>query len=114
MSVVSITSEGALIQAQVLTLARRIKALIEKGDKAAEKAEQFYKSAGIHIKEIKQKESEHWETIVREQCGLGRSRAYELIAIADGRTTLEKVRAAATERQKVHRAKSESVTYGRR
>ena len=38
----------------VLTLARRVKALIEKGDRAAEKAEQFYKSAGIHIKEIKE------------------------------------------------------------
>ena len=104
-----VTGDDALIPAQVLNLARRIKVLIEKGDKAAEKAEQFYKSAGIHIKEIKQKESEHWETIVRDQCGLGRSRAYELMAIADGRTTLEKVRAGANERKKVHRAKSESV-----
>ena len=32
------------------------------------------------------------------------------MAIADGRTTLEKVRAGANERQRVHRAKSESVT----
>jgi len=32
------------------------------------------------------------------------------MAIADGRTTLEKVRASTNERQKVHRAKSESVT----
>ena len=95
----------------VETLVRHVKALIEKGDKAAEKAEQFYKSAGIHIKEIKQ-QSEDWETIVREQCNIGRSRAYELMAIADGRTTLEKVRASTNERQKVHRAKpeQESVT----
>jgi hypothetical protein len=98
----------AVVPAQVLTLARRVKALIEKGDRAAEKAEQFYKSAGIHIKEIKE-QSEDWETIVREQCGLGRSRAYELMAIADGRTTLEKVRAGTNERKKVHRAWSESV-----
>jgi hypothetical protein len=53
--------------------------------------------------------SNEWETIVREQCGLGRSRAYELMAIADGKTTLEKVRATTNERKKVHRAKSESV-----
>jgi hypothetical protein len=74
------------ISAQVLTLVRRVKALIEKGDRAAEKAEQFYKSAGIHTKEIKE-QSEDWETIVREKCGIGRSRAYELMAIADGKTT---------------------------
>jgi hypothetical protein len=109
MDAATITSDGALIPAQVVNLARRIRALVEKGDRAAEKAEQFYKAAGIHIKEIKQKQSEHWETIVREQCGVGRSRAYELMAIADGKTTLEKVRADTNDRQKVHRAKSESV-----
>src|SRR6516165_827288 len=86
-----VTRDGALIPAPVMALTRRIKALIDKGDRAAEKAEQFYKAAGIHIKEIKQTQSERWEIIVREQCGLGRSRAYELMAIADGKTTLEKV-----------------------
>jgi hypothetical protein len=44
----------ALIPAQVLTLARRIKALVEKGDRAADKAEQFYKAAGLHNKDIKE------------------------------------------------------------
>jgi hypothetical protein len=101
------------ISAQVLTLVRRVKALIEKGDRAAEKAEQFYKSAGIHIKEIKE-QSEDWETIVREQCGLGRSRVYELIAIADGKTTVEKVRADANERKRVHRAKSDPASVPER
>src|SRR5262249_14526552 len=50
----------------------------------------------------------------REQCGLGRSRAYELMAIADGRTTLEKVRASTNERQKVHKTKSQSVITDRK
>jgi hypothetical protein len=86
-------TKRVIATSSVGTLVRRVKALIEKGDKAAEKAEQFYKSAGIHIKEIKQ-QSEDWETIVREQCNIGRSRAYELMAIADGRTTFEKVRAS--------------------
>jgi hypothetical protein len=99
--------------AQVLTLVRRIKALVEKADRAADKAEQFYKSAGIHIKEIKE-QSEDWETIVREQCGLGRSRAYELMAIADGKVTLEKVRADANERKKVHRTKSDGASVPER
>jgi hypothetical protein len=109
MNATPVTRDGALISAQVLTLTRRINALVEKGDRAAEKAEQFYKAAGIHIKEIKQRQSENWETIVRDKCGLGRSRAYELMAIADGKTTLENVRADTNERKKVHRAKPESV-----
>jgi hypothetical protein len=92
------------VPAQVLTLTRRIKALIEKGDRAAEKAEQFYKSAGIHIKEIKE-QSEDWETIVRDKCGLGRSRAYELMAIADGKTTLEKLRERSNTSSRVSHAK---------
>jgi uncharacterized protein YdaT len=91
-----------------LSITRRIKALIEKGDKAAEKAEQFYKAAGIHVKEIKE-QSEDWETIVREQCGLGRSRAYELMAIADGRTTLEKVRDRSNRSSKISHAKKSAV-----
>ena len=89
-------------------LARRVKALIERADKAADKAEQFYKSAGLTIKEIKEK-FPNWEAIVRDECGIGRSRAYELMAIADGRTTLEKVRASINERQKIHKARSQSV-----
>jgi hypothetical protein len=96
--------ETAATSAAVLTLARRVKALIEKGDRAAEKAEQFYKAAGIHIKEIKE-QSEDWETIVRERCGLGRSRAYELMAIADGKTTLEKLRERSNTSSRVSHAK---------
>ena len=57
-------------RAAVTALARRVKVLIEKGDRAAEKAEQFYKAAGIHIRQIKEESLDNWETIVREQdCG---------------------------------------------
>jgi hypothetical protein len=93
-----------------LSLARRIKAMIEKAETYHEKAENLYKSAGIHIAEIKDKRPDDWEAIVKDECGLGRSRAYELMAIADGRTTLEKVRASTNERKKIHRTKpKESV-----
>jgi hypothetical protein len=102
------TKETRRFPKPVLTLARRVKVLIEKGDKAAEKAEQFYKAAGIHIKEIKE-QSDDWETIVREQCGLGRSRAYELMAIADGKTTLEKVRDRSNRSSKISHAKKSAV-----
>jgi hypothetical protein len=90
-------------------LARRVKALIEKADKAADKAEQFYKSAGLTIKEIKEKYPDDWEAIVRDECGIGRSRAYELISIADGKANLAMIRANTNERQKIHKAKSQSV-----
>jgi hypothetical protein len=97
------------IPAQVLTLTRRVKALIEKGDRAADKAEQFYKAAGIHIKEIKDKRPEDWESIIREVCDVGRSRAYELMAIADGKTTLEKVRDRSNRSSKISHAKKSAV-----
>ena len=101
-------------RAAVSALARRVKVLTEKGDRAAEKAEQFYKAAGIHIRQIKEQSLDDWETVVRGQCNIGRSRAYELMAIADGKTTLEKVRASTNERQKIHKAKSQSVNNGRK
>jgi hypothetical protein len=111
--VIEINDEVPVSVPAVMGLARRVRALIEKGDKAAEKAEQFYKAAGIHIKEIKEQCPQSWEGVVQRECDIGRSRAYELMAIADGRTTLEKVRAQTNERQKAHKAKSESVTNGR-
>jgi hypothetical protein len=107
--VIEIAEEGPVSVPAVMALARRVKALVEKGDRAADKAEQFYKAAGIHIKEIKEQCPLNWEGIVQHRCGIGRSRAYELMAIADGRTTLEKVRASTNDRKKVHRAKSKSV-----
>jgi len=102
--------DTAAVPEKVLALARQVKALIEKADKAADRAEQLYKSAGLTIIKIKEQSPEDWETIVQRECGKGRSRSYELMAIADGRTTLEKVRAGTNKRQKIHRAKSESVT----
>jgi hypothetical protein len=77
-------------------LTKTIKVLIEKGDKAREKAEQFYIAAGQHLKTLK---AEHkgntaeWELLLKDKCGIGKSRAYELMKIADGRTSVEQVRA---------------------
>jgi hypothetical protein len=46
-----------------------------------------------------------------EEFGIGRSRAYELLAIADGKATVATIRASTNERQKkmIHKAKSQSV-----
>jgi hypothetical protein len=86
-------------------LARQIKNLVAKGEAACDDAEKCFKQAGADLKELKQYKPKHltWETFVRDTCDLGRSRADELIALADGRTTLDKVRAATATRVKRHR-----------
>jgi hypothetical protein len=107
-------------------LTRKINVCIEKGDRAAKKAEEldaaaalhtkkaeeFYIAAGQYIKDVKGLWEDHWLEIIEHDCKIGRSRAYEILAIADGRTTLEKVRSGNTQRQKIsrERRKTESVT----
>ena len=77
-------------------LIKTIKALIAKGDHAKGKSEQFYIAAGQHLKTLKAEKPPliKWEDYLGE-CGIevGRRRADELIQIADGRTTVEEVRA---------------------
>jgi hypothetical protein len=81
-------------------LCREIRALIRKGDLAGE---EFYRAAGQRIKELKALHPTEWMTLVRQECGVGRSRAFELIAIADGRTTVEEVRSGYVRRKRVSR-----------
>jgi hypothetical protein len=91
---------------RTIDIAKTIKALIRKGDDAADKAahdtrkaEHFYIAAGLHLKKLQatKPESVTWEDYVKKYCDIGIRRAQELIAIADGRTTLEKVRASKAE-----------------
>jgi hypothetical protein len=60
---------------------------------------------GRHILAIKAAEPNDWEGIVRTQCGISRSRAYELMAIADGVKTTEQTRHETNARKIRHRAK---------
>jgi hypothetical protein len=87
-------------------IAHEIKVLVEKGNYAKEKAQQFYIAAGLHLKTLRDAVpgKAAWARLVKEKCDLSASRAYELIQIADGRTTVEKVRAAANKRKAKHRA----------
>jgi hypothetical protein len=82
-------------------LIKRIKTHIEKGDQAkgraeqaGKKAEEHYTAAGIHLKALRDGSPSKaaWEELIKSRCGLGASRAYELIAIADGRKTVADVR----------------------
>jgi hypothetical protein len=75
---------------------KAVKACIAKGDKAKRKAEDSYITAGQHLNALK---AEHtgtwfkWEIKLKERAGIGKSRASELMAIADGTKTVEQVRA---------------------
>src|SRR5262249_17762566 len=73
--------------------------------KAADKAEQHYIAAGQYLKTLK---AEHggtwteWERLLKAKVGIGKSRASELMMIADGRKTLADVRAGIAQRLKRH------------
>jgi hypothetical protein len=94
-----------MLMSDIESIARTIKVLVEKGDHAKEKAQQFYISAGQHLKTLREAtpSKAEWARLIDEKCGLGVSRAYELIQIADGKT-VEKVRADTKERVRKHRA----------
>jgi hypothetical protein len=90
-------------------LVRTIKAHIEKGDRATEKAEQHYIAAGQHLKTLKAAHSgtwAEWEALLKDKIGIGKSRASELMQIADGRKTVEQVRARTAEGMRQIRAKT--------
>jgi len=77
-------------------LIQTIKAHIAKGDKAKDKAEQHYIAAGQHLKTLKARHGgswAEWEELLKTKIGIGKSRASELMRIADGRKTVEQVRA---------------------
>jgi hypothetical protein len=91
-----------------------IKAHIERGDKAKDKAEQHYIAAGQHLKELKEQhwgDWEQWREKLREQVGIGPSRASELMQIADGRKTVDGIRAETAKRVMKH-SKSSPLANG--
>jgi hypothetical protein len=95
-------------------LIERIKAHIEKGDQAKDKsdqakgkAEEHYISAGILLKGLRKDSPSKaaWEKLVKSKCGIGTSRAYDLIAIADRRKTVDDVRLGTAERMRKLRSR---------
>jgi hypothetical protein len=93
------------------TLGGTIKAHIAAGDKATGKAEEHYKAAGLLLLEAKQRlplESPGitWSAFLVGTCKIGTSRAYELIAIAEDRTSVAEVQAKGRERAARHAAKN--------
>src|SRR6516162_11877494 len=104
----SITSETNIaVTLPQAALISRIKAHIAKGDKAKDKAEQHYIAAGQHLKTLKASHGgtwAEWEELLKTKIGIGKSRASELMRIADGTKTVEQVRADTAERTAKTRA----------
>jgi hypothetical protein len=74
------------IPASVEMLGQDIVARIASGDKNKAKAEEMYKSAGLQLIEARQRVPD-FKAFLRDHCdGLSRSRAYELIKIAEGKS----------------------------
>ncbi len=68
-------------------------------ERQIQKAEDHYKSIGLHLIEARKRikggetsEFKYFSAFCSGGCGIAKSRAYELIAIAEGRTTLEEIR----------------------
>jgi hypothetical protein len=92
------------------TLSGLVKASIAAGDKALDKAEQHYKSAGLYLIEARERlpieePGKRFTAYIVGECRMKPSRAYELIAIAEGRLTLEEIRAKKNESSKAAHAK---------
>jgi hypothetical protein len=85
-------------------LVKTIKAHLAKAAKYQSKAEEHLITAGQYLMTLKGNSPDQatFLQIVQEQIGLGKSRTYELLQIADGRTTTEKVRADTAKRVMKH------------
>jgi hypothetical protein len=99
------TSRGAT--REQLAHTKAIRAHIEKGERAYQKAEEHYIAAGQHLKSLKElcANVAEWETLIKAKCNLAKTRAYELIQIADGRSSSE-IRALTASRKAKHKAKA--------
>ena len=90
-------------------LVARIKAHIERGDKANDKAQQHYIAAGQHLQTLKANHAGNWaewQELLKTKIGIGKSRASELMQIAGGSKTVDEVRAVTAGRTRKSRESS--------
>jgi hypothetical protein len=84
-------------------LGAEIVARIEAGDKAKAKARDHYLAAGLRLKEAHEKTGATFQDFLRNFCpSLKKTRAYQLIAIAGGKTTIEAEQTKTAERVRKH------------
>src|SRR2546427_7242166 len=90
----------------------KINRLTDQLEHAKRKAEECQIAIGQHLKAIKAARPDDWEDIVKAECNLGRTRAYELMAISGGTKTVEQTRAQTNIRKIKHRKCVRSGTDG--
>jgi hypothetical protein len=100
-------------QLPVSSLCKTIRALVAKGDHATKKAEQFYTAAGKHLAELKERCPDEWLQYASEKIGIGRSRAYELMAIGTGTRSVGQIRESTRKRVENHRSPTVEHVIGR-
>ena len=97
----------------ILERCKTVKELINKADKATDKAGQFKNSAGCHLKVVRAWHKDEytgemaWGSWVEKHCGLNVSRSNELIMIADGRKTEEESRTG--KRESIQRTRDKEL-----
>jgi hypothetical protein len=92
-------------------LGKEIMARLAAAERATAKASDHSLAAGLRLIEAREKTGEAFPTFLRKFCpDLKRSRAYQLIRIAGGKTTVEAERTKTAERVRKHRAAKAATT----
>jgi len=95
-------SDEAAVAVSVAEHCHAINALVDKLEHAERKVDEYQRAIGQHIAAVKEARPDDWQKVIEVECKLKRSRAYELLAIADGRKTVEQVRAEVAKRVRKH------------
>lgn len=87
----------------------------KEADRHQAEADERFAAAGRKLKEAKDRlqageMAMTWAEFLLKYCPISKSRAYELIAIAEGRTTAEEVREKVRARKQAHRARKQQQT----
>ena len=112
------TSPTNYAELNLAQLGAHASAHVTAGDKAHDKAEQHFTSAGLYLKEAKERveraEEMTWAEYLFKHCRIGKSRSYELIAIADGRKTAEEIREKNADANRRYRARQQGQRQDRK
>lgn len=95
------------------TVGREIKARVEAGDKAIDKAEQHYIAAGIQLleaqKRLKETREMRWSAFLFSHVRLSDETARKYMMLANGDATLEEIRESDRNRQRVSRERRKAT-----
>ena len=87
-----------------------INAVTKKAEFHKNKSEDFWETRKALVRELKKEYPEAWLGELKDRCQIGRSQAFKLAAIADGRTDIEKEREKQREADRRHQeSKSPSI-----